>query len=170
MARGKESTALATQVKTLAKGNKGASFLEDLRDLADSNGKAFEDFGFGDVLKQLESDGEIFAAAELGNGFAVLSTKDKARLVGVPLLILNWNFNDGENGEFVSAQVMTNTERLIVNDGSTGIYKQLKALADTGEVRAIFAKHGLRKSEYEYTDPKTQEKKPAVTYYIDTTA
>jgi hypothetical protein len=154
----------------LVKKKSSGGFLEDLRDKADKNGKALDELGFGDILKQLEKDGEIMSAAELGSGWAIVNNKEKGRLVGVPLLILSFQFNEGDNGEFVSAQVLTNTERLIVNDGSTGIYAQLHEIAEAGNVKAIYCKHGLRESKYEYEDPKTGEKKPASTFYIDTSA
>lgn len=157
-------------VKTLAKGATKASFLEDLRDAAKKNGKALDEFGFGDLLAQLQAEGDVISASELGTGWAILNNKEKGRLVGVPVLFMNWSFNEGDNGEFVSVEAITNTERLIVNDGSTGIYRQLKDLTESGELRAIYAKHGLRESKYEYEDPKTGEKKPASTFYIDTSA
>lgn len=169
-----ESTALSTKVKSevlnAGKRTKGDDFISDLRDLAQKNGKALDEIGFGDILKQLEKDGEILSAAQLGTGWAVLNNKDKQRLVGVPMLILDWSFNDGDNGQFVSLKVLTNTERLIVNDGSTGIAAQLGELSEQGVTKAIYCKHGLKASNYEYQDPKTGEKKPATTFYIDTSA
>jgi hypothetical protein len=168
----KDHSALQTTLRGGLKKSqlKSNSFLDDLRDAAKKNGKAVDELGFGDILKQLEAEGEIVSAAALGTGWAILNNKDKARLAGVPMLILNYQFNEGDNGEFVSVEVLTNTERLIVNDGSTGIYRQLKELAESGELRAIYCKHGLRESKYEYEDPKTGEKKPASTFYIDTSA
>lgn len=157
--------------KALAKARR-ESPLETLRDVASKSkgGNQIAEIGFGDILKQLEANGEIMSAAELGNGWGVLGSKEKGRLVGVPLLVLSYNMNDGDNGEFVSMQVVTNTERLIVNDGSTGIYQQLKDLSEDGETRAIYCKHGLRRSDYTYTDPKTKEEKEATTFYLDTSA
>lgn len=163
------ATATKTKTTKLAK-KKQEDFLADLREKADKNGKALDDLGFGDILKQLEKDGEIMSAAELGSGWAILNNKEKARLVGVPMLIINWTENEGDNGTFFSLQVLTNTERLIVNDGSTGIAAQLRELAEEGVTKAIYCKHGLRESKYEYEDPKTGEKKPASTFYIDTSA
>lgn len=167
----KPPTELATTVKALSKKRvKSDDFLTDLRDTAQKNGKALDTLAFGDILKQLYDEGEILSATELGDGWAVLNNKEKSRLVGVPLLVLSWTFNEGDNGEFASLQVLTNNERMIVNDGSTGIYQQLKALSENGEMRAVYAKHGLRESKYTYQDPKTGEEKPASTFYIDTSA
>jgi hypothetical protein len=160
----KKSTELAKKAKKTA--------LEEYRDLAESSkgGKKLAEIGFGDMLKSLEAAGEVMSSAELGNGWGVLGSKEKGRLVGVPLLVIGYKFNDGDNGEFVSAQVITNTERLIVNDGSTGIFQQLKDLIEDGELRAVYCKHGLRRSDYTYTDPKTKEEKEATTFYLDTSA
>lgn len=157
--------------KALAK-ERRESPLEGFRDVAGKSkgGNQLAEIGFGDILKALEGAGEVMSAAELGNGWGVLGSKEKGRLVGVPLLVLSYQFNEGDNGEFVSAQVVTNSERLIVNDGSTGIYQQLKDLAENGETRAIYCKHGLRRSDYTYTDPKTKEEKEATTFYLDTSA
>lgn len=130
-----------------------------------------KDITYADVARALDASGEVVSAQEFGSGFSVLDTKEKGRLVGVPFIILDWQFNEGDNGQFVSLRVITQAnEKLVINDGSTGIYRQLMEIADTGEERAVFCKRGLRVSNYDYTDPKTQEKKPASTYYLDTSA
>lgn len=116
-------------------------------------------------------DGGILdiADSELSTGFAVLDTDSKARLVGVPLVILDWRFQIGDKGEFVSLVVVTKSnEKLIINDGSTGIRDQMKRF--TGEPRALGLRHGLRVSEYDYTDKTTKEVSRAKTYYLDTSA
>src|SRR6266480_2334312 len=92
----------------LAKPKKQEDFLTDLRKTAEKNGKAPDSMGFGDILKKLTDTNDIMSAAELGSGWAILNNKEKSRLVGVPMLILSYNFNEGDNGEFVSAQVLTN--------------------------------------------------------------
>jgi hypothetical protein len=161
--------ATATKTKALVK-TKTKDSLEEYRAIAEKSGKELGEIDFGTMLKTLFDSGDIVSSTELGNGWGLLSSKEKARLVGVPLLILSWRVNDGDNGEFVSLQVVTNSERLIVNDGSTGIRDQIKALAEEGETRAIYCKHGLRRSDYTYTDPKTKEEKEATTFYLDTSA
>lgn len=120
-------------------------------------------------------DGDVVDIADspLSTGFAVLATDAKARLVGVPFIILDWRFANGDNGEFVSLVVVTKSnEKLIVNDGSTGIRDQMKRLGATP--RAIGVRHGLRVSEYDYEDmdKSTGEItiKRAKTYYLDTSA
>jgi hypothetical protein len=126
------------------------------------------------VALAAETVGEIANAAdELGDGFAILS--DKNKLVGVPCMFLSWNFNLGDYGEFVSAQVVARTEsggvlKVIVNDGGAGIYQQLSDFtAKSNKLGGLFARHGLRRSDYTYKDEKGKDT-PATTYYIDQTA
>lgn len=94
---------------------------------------------------------------------------DKTQLVGVPFVLVHWNFYDGDMGEFVSMWVVDKDDRrFIVNDGSTGIYAQLRALTNkTGQDSMVRCPHGLRVSNYTYTDPQGKER-PAQTFYIDT--
>lgn len=117
----------------------------------------------------------------------IVDNKDK--LIGVPFLIVQWRFNesdkykneDGTNGTFVSAEIMlTDGTLLVLNDGSTGIARQLRELSD----RRIEAGHGmpyagravnkgLRKSEYDLPIEKVvngkivTEDTHGVTYYLD---
>lgn len=98
----------------------------------------------------------VTASDELGSGFAVLNKDDKMRLVGVPFFLLSWSFNLGDNGEFVSAVVVTGKhDRYIVNDGSTGIYDQLRRESagdpdngKPGRDGGMLAERGLRVSPY----------------------
>lgn len=109
----------------------------------------------------------VDSATVIGDGFTLLDNKEKARLIGVPMLVLGWRFAQGDHGEFVSAHVMTkNNEKFILNDGSTGIYQQLRELTDSGNTGVLACRNGLRRSDYEYPDPTTGEMKPAVTFYI----
>ena len=126
-----------------------------------------------DSLRALLGD-KIGQATDLGSGFAVLDSDDKRRLVGVPLMFVFWTFNDGDNGEFVSAHVVQFDRagkingKFIINDGSTGILAQLKEYSErTGSQRGLFVEKGLRASDYRVEiDGKEQ---PATTFYIDTT-
>lgn len=102
--------------------------------------------------------------------------EDKRLLVGRPFVLVHWNFyksdkiiRNGEPSEFVSMWILTPTdERYIVNDGSTGIYEQLRALSDEkGIDSGVLCRHGLRVSEYDYTDDSGVTTQ-AATYYIDT--
>ena len=129
-----------------------------------------KDYDFDQIGQELAEAGAIMSSVELGSGWTVLPTDQKSRLIGVPIIVLDWTFNDGDNGEFVSARVLTKqNERLVLNDGSTGICQQLRDLEMREETRAVFCKRGLRVSEYEYEAPDGS-KRPAKTYYLDTSA
>lgn len=109
------------------------------------------------------------ASEEIGDGFKLLENKDQ--LCGVQFLIVNWDFHQGDHGEFVSCKVITQDNlKYIVNDGSSGIRDQLMAYTAKQNIKAgLFCKKGLRRSDYKYTDENGQEK-PATTYYLDTSA
>ena len=111
-----------------------------------------------------------------GTGFAVLPTDEKNRLIKVPFVILEWRFSEGDNGEFVSALIVTDKgEKLVLNDGSTGIRDQLRKVtenrisrgaADDVAHRGLSVPGGLRVSEYDYTDESTGKTSKARTYYL----
>lgn len=101
--------------------------------------------------------GEIVDASNvLGDGFPVLDNKNKAKLVGVPLLLMDWTFYDGNFGKFVSAIVAVKNEdgtlgRWRLNDGSTGIANDLaKYTEETGKSGGLIVQGGLRASDYTY--------------------
>lgn len=99
--------------------------------------------------------------------------EDKQALVGKPCMFVHWEFYPGDFGEFVSAWVITmengQEARYIVNDGSSGIYAQLKGLTtNKGVDSMMFAKHGLRVSTYDKEMPNGTVLKDCKTYYIDT--
>lgn len=120
-----------------------------------------------------ENDIPIVAADQvIGNGFAIIN--DKGFLCNVPMMLLSWNFNSGDNGEFVSINAVANLPggnlgKYIINDGSTGIYAQLRKYTDrTGKTAGLIVKRGLRRSDYQYDDNGTP--KNATTFYLDTSA
>lgn len=126
-----------------------------------------------------EQYGDIQAASSaIGDGFALLTTDQKQQLVGVACLFLSWSFSAsevGERGEFVTARVVTSDGRkVVVNDGSSGVYQQLKDYTtESGRDGGLIVARGLRRSDYTYTvtDGKDAGKeKPATTYYLDTAA
>lgn len=121
-----------------------------------------------------EYGADVVSADEvLGTGFELLSTDDKATLVGVPLVLIDWRFNEGDQGEFVSIMAASNTggvmRKVIINDGSTGIRDQLKTLVGRGISGPMLVKKGLVRSDYEYEDDKGV-KRPATTYYLSESA
>lgn len=113
------------------------------------------------------------SADEIGSGFSVLEDKDK--LLKQTFLILEWRFNPGkytnDTGEltdFVSATVITKAnDRFILNDGSTGIAKQLRDLSDrTGQYGGLLCRNGLRVSrDYDVELPDGSTTK-GTTYYL----
>lgn len=132
----------------------------------------------------LELNADVVSSVELGDGFTLLDTKDKRLLVGKPLMILTWNFSLGDIGEFVTARALVQEPngsygKYIINDGSSGIYEQLKRISEANpNAGVVTAVRGLRVSEYkvpvEVTDQETGETttvmKESTTYYIDTAA
>jgi hypothetical protein len=103
---------------------------------------------------------------------------DKSKLIGVPCVFVSWTFSEGDHGEFVSARVVVDRgnaiEKVVINDGSTGICEQLRQINNDGAPQMMYAPRGLRKSEYTalVPDPKTGEMKEtrATTFYVDTSA
>lgn len=105
----------------------------------------------------------------------------KEELLSKPFTIADIRFYEGTFGDACAILLMTaDNERLVINDGSTGVFQQCKfAVAKAGRRGGMYCPNGLRKSEYEYVerdfdgnpviDPKTGEPKaptPARTYYI----
>lgn len=123
---------------------------------------------FSTALAAAQSKGNVYEAEHtLGTGFKILEEKD--HLVGVPFVVLRWRFHNGNFGPFVSAEIVTeNNGRYILNDGSTGIYQQLKAFGEkTGQNGGLLVKGGLTRSDYEYKDEKGRDV-PATTFYLST--
>lgn len=138
-------------------------------------------------LAAREHGGVVEASGEVGDGFTLLDKDEKMRLVGVPLLFLEWQFNPGDyGGNFVSARVFQFGEqggiagRFIINDGSTGIYETLREYTErTGRTGGLLVKRGLRASTYnldENNEPLPKNADPALikgkatTYYLDTSS
>lgn len=127
------------------------------------------------VAEYFSSIGVDVADNETDNIKTVEILKDKSSMIGVPFLIIEWRFAQGDYGdEFVSAECMTREgRRFILNDGGAGIRVQLKKLTahreaighPTPRFGRIVSK-GLRVSRYEWEDGDGQ-KRPAETYYLD---
>lgn len=127
-------------------------------------------------------DGVITADEVIGNGFAMLANKDN--LIGVPFAVIKWQFYPGKFADnFVTAMVVTaDNRKFLINDGGTGICSQLQDVTTgTGRQGGMVARHGLTRSEYEFCedhrssrcnedDGQEHTMRPAVTYYIDTSA
>lgn len=144
-----------------------------------------------EVLRDIESMQDAFAALEnagvdvveisdvMGTGFSKIEDDaGKGTLVKVPFVILHWGFSLGEYGDFVTAHIVTEDGRkLILTDGSKGIYDQLSAFTDeTGRQTGMIVRKGLRRSDYrisrETREPVGRDYKgetdPATTFYLDT--
>lgn len=99
---------------------------------------------------------------------------DKDTLVGVPFMIVDIRFSWSEKFDSPFCNVLALTkdnERVVINDGSTGIMEQMKHhLQKTKRKSGIICEGGLRKSEYttEVYDAFKDETKEiqATTYYI----
>jgi hypothetical protein len=152
-----------------------------------------------DVMALMEETyGGTISAHEteyLGDGFRLAKEEDKRRLCGVPLLFIEWRFNESDYGDvpYVSAKAIQFdgdtgkvTGKWILNDGSTGVATQLREFTvKTGRTGGLGVRRGLRVSDYP-TDAKTgtplskadhrtlvQEGKPVgkgTTFYLDTSA
>jgi hypothetical protein len=170
---------------------KGASVLDKMRE--DKSLASVRDMDFDTLLKEL--DEQLLDSTQLGEGFHLLQGKDeKKKLVGEPLLILDFVLNPGKFGGFVSLKIKTKFpirfgeegyQNFIVNDGSTGIKRQIQDLQHAGFSGVIYCQKGLRVSEdYEvkedYTDengdikqrpildPATGKPVLGTTFYLDT--
>lgn len=149
------------------------------------------------VALTAEVHGGVIAVheTELGDGFRVADDEAKGRLVGVPIMLMEWSFNAGDYSDFVSIRLVAQTEsglgKWVVNDGGTGIYKDLKDFTEkTGRFGGLYCRNGFRVSHYmignekgeaKYGEPlnKREVKEymenewkvaPAATYYLDTSA
>lgn len=99
---------------------------------------------------------------------------DKSKLINVPFFVKKWWNTDGEMGEFAVLQCITSrpvrtdtgeTSKVILTDGSTGIYRQLREVTmRTGKTTALMVRNGLRVSQY--TADTESGPKMAETYYL----
>ncbi len=108
---------------------------------------------FGTVVRIDETD--------MGDGFRVATEDDKRRLVGVPLVLLEWKWRDGDFGKdycsilAVALNANGTSTKWVINDGGTGIAEDLKAYEGrTGRTGGLSVPKGLRVSDY-FTDALT---------------
>jgi hypothetical protein len=125
------------------------------------------------ALVQSEFGDVADATEELGDGFALV--KDKDELVGKPMILIEWSFRPGDFGTFVSIRAMVResngtARKVVFNDGSTGIADMLADWTKRHDGRngGMVVPKGLRVSTYMYEDPKDGSKRPAKTFYLDT--
>jgi len=106
---------------------------------------------------------------------------DKNQLVGRAFLAVQWKFHQSKEyvgSEYVSVYVITQDSlngetHFVINDGSTGICRQLRELTDhrteTGHktpYSGALIKGGLKLSEYERVDEKGTIIGKGKTYYL----
>lgn len=128
----------------------------------------------GDTLRNIASFDDVFKLAEesgipiesienFGDGFELL--KDKNRLVGQPLVILQWAFSAGDFTDKMSVSFIVTEDgrKFIITDGSTGIRDQLRSVTNervaSGKTPVeaqtmLLCRKGLSVSEYK-TDKAT---------------
>jgi hypothetical protein len=139
--------------------------LETLRD----DPKAIKNLPFEEIAATLAAQGDLIDAEEqYGDGAVLFRKDDKRKLVGIPMILFDWGFSEGvgASGEKVTLRLkLTDGTVAIINDGSAGIYRQIKALAEGGlDGRALMLKHGLRASDY--TTTINGKETEATTYYL----
>jgi|SRR4051812_22485279 hypothetical protein len=125
---------------------------------------------FDDALAMVtEAHGPLQDAADvLGDGFTLLDKNGKSLLEGIPLVVMEWQFRQGDFGSpFVSVRIAARHRdgsmgKYIINDGGTGIAEQLaKYTKETGKQGGLIVGKGLQKSEYD------NEFGHAVTWYLN---
>lgn len=107
------------------------------------------------------------------DGIRTLPIVEKIALIDVPFLAVNWRFNEGTNGTFVSVEFMTRDGMTgVFNDGSTGVMAQLSQITETRTEKGHpyptagrLVSHGLRVSRYTFLNEKGKEQN-AETYYL----
>lgn len=128
--------------------------------------------------------GDVLAADEvIGNGFKMLS--NKGLLVGVPFVAVQWKFHvsDYNDSFYTNMLVVTDKgDRYLVNDGGSGITRDLKDYSDrSGRMGGLVFRNGLSESTYSFcddcrvatvrcADPDNHKQGPATTYYLDLSA
>lgn len=98
---------------------------------------------FDDLATQSTPSSQVFAKPEM---------VEKDDLVGQPIIILSWSFNDGDySSQFVSVTCMNKANELILfNDGSSGICAQLEQYTEKHKSHRgpILCRKGLSRSDY----------------------
>lgn len=99
----------------------------------------------------------------IGDGYYLC--EDKQQLVGVKFIIvaMGWQpkgFGDG----YATLHVLTaKGDKLILNDGGTGIAEQVQQMMRAGIRVPLLCPRGLRRSDYEHP-----EAGPSTTFYLET--
>ena len=86
----------------------------------------------------MQSGVEVSSGEELTGEYALVPGGEKQTWMqnhaGKRLFLPQWNFYNGDNGEFAAFHVIADDGKFIINDGtSTGIYHQLRQITDRRE-------------------------------------
>jgi len=111
---------------------------------------------------------------DYGTGFKVVK---KDALIGIPMILVEWRFSVGDYGNFVSVAAVTkHGDKVIFNDGSTGIRAQLEMVTEQRNEKqhptpqaGLLVNEGLTRSDYTTDIPNAKgELVPtsASTYYL----
>jgi hypothetical protein len=122
---------------------------------------------FHEAVSQLRSIGAFTAEQnEQLTGFGLLPGNRKQELVGVPFLIIQYEFKAGKNdSSFVECYIVTtNDERHIMRDSSRGIHEQLLELLndriESGHPVpncGVYVRKGLTYRDNPYTSPSGEQ-------------
>lgn len=167
-----------TQTEPRPEGLSRVTTLDRIR----SEKQDIRELSFDELLKTLESEGELVDVSDLGEGYKLVQgIAGKKKLVGMPFVILKHKRQKSTKvpGSFYSSMwIKTATnDLLLVNDGSTGIHSQLEAYREQGVEKGIICRRGLQVSEdYEVKDaegnpilnPQTNKPILGTTFYLDT--
>lgn len=108
------------------------------------------------------------------SGFGLLPGNRKHELVGVPFLIIKFEFKTGKNeSSFVECHIITtNDARHILRDSSRGIHEQLRQIhqdrVNSGHPKpnyGVYARKGLTYRDNPYESP-SGEKLTTRTYFL----
>lgn len=108
-------------------------------------------------------------------GFGILPGERKRSLVGVPFIIVEFEFKVGKlDSSFVDCHIVTTTdERYILRDSSRGIHEQLKEIklereraGNTNPSLAVYVRKGLSFRDNPYEAPDGT-KSTSTTFYLN---
>jgi hypothetical protein len=152
------------------KDKKGATMspIDSIRQQAD----VLRDMPFDELMKLAEENEAIaIDASQTGDGYHLITSKDKEHLVGVPFVVMpEWDIMPSSQrpGQFFATlpirtahpvAKLGNHDHIRLNDGSTGIYRQLSDMKAKGFTGIIVCRNGLQVSkDYEVTEPVFDEK------------
>jgi hypothetical protein len=127
-----------------------------------------DSFATAMALAEEMGGGAVEDSDSYGDGFEGLETKEKTRLVGVPLVFVSWSFANGDFGDdpFVVVWCVTEKgDKYRFTDGSSGLARQLFDVSKTriqtnhpSPYAGLAVRKGLVQSRpYTYIDAKGQE-------------